>query len=110
MSLPPASPLKRRPGGQKGNHNALKHGFYAHQLDPDETAFLARINAGSIDTEIALNRRSLGRLVEAGRTPADFQTISRLLHRFTWMVDELTCTLNGRAHLKDLEEVNEAIR
>jgi hypothetical protein len=52
--------LKRRRGGQKGNRNARKHGFYSGTLSPAETSQLWNItNLEGVDPEIALIRVKL---------------------------------------------------
>ncbi len=52
--------IKRRRGGQKGNRNARKHGFYSGTLSPAETSQLWNItNLEGVDPEIALIRVKL---------------------------------------------------
>jgi len=52
--------LKRRRGGQKGNRNARKHGFYSGTLSPAEISQLWNItNLEGVDPEIALIRVKL---------------------------------------------------
>jgi hypothetical protein len=52
--------LKRRRGGQKGNRNARKHGFYSGTLSPAETSQLWNItNLEGVDPEIAFIRVKL---------------------------------------------------
>jgi hypothetical protein len=52
--------VKRRRGGQKGNRNARKHGFYSGSLSPAETCQLWNItNLEGVDPEIALIRVKL---------------------------------------------------
>jgi hypothetical protein len=47
--------IKRRRGGQKGNRNACKHGFYSGTLTPAETSQLWNItNLEGVDPEVAL--------------------------------------------------------
>ena len=46
---------KRRPGGQPGNNNARKHGFYSYSLTPDEYEqfkFLTEVR--HVDPEVAV--------------------------------------------------------
>ena len=46
--------VKRKRGGQKGNQNARKHGFYSGSLDPGEVCqFWNIVNMKSVDPEIA---------------------------------------------------------
>jgi hypothetical protein len=52
--------IRRRRGGQKGNLNALKHGFYSGTLSPAETWQLWNItNLEGVDPEIAFIRVKL---------------------------------------------------
>jgi hypothetical protein len=52
--------MKRKRGGQKGNGNARKHGFYSGTLSPAETRQLWNItNLEGVDPEIALIRVKL---------------------------------------------------
>jgi hypothetical protein len=52
--------IKRKRGGQKGNLNARKHGFYSATLSPAQTRQLWNItNLEGVDPEIALIRVKL---------------------------------------------------
>ena len=52
--------IKRKRGGQKGNRNACKHGFYSGALSPAETRQLWNItNLEGVDPEIAFIRVKL---------------------------------------------------
>ena len=52
--------VKRKRGGQKGNRNARKHGFYSGTLSPAETSQVWHItNLEGVDPEIALIRVKL---------------------------------------------------
>jgi hypothetical protein len=52
--------MKRKRGGQKGNGNARKHGFYSATLSPAQTQELWSItNLEGVDPEIALIRVKL---------------------------------------------------
>ena len=52
--------FKRKRGGQKGNRNACKHGFYSGTLSPAETSQLWNItNSEGVDPEIAFIRVKL---------------------------------------------------
>jgi len=54
------TPVRRKRGGQKGNWNARKHGFYSATLSPAETSQLWNItNLEGVDPEIALIRVKL---------------------------------------------------
>jgi hypothetical protein len=52
--------IKRKRGGQKGNRNARKHGFYSGTLSPAETLQIWNItNLEGVDPEMALIRVKL---------------------------------------------------
>jgi len=52
--------MNRKRGGQKGNRNARKHGFYSGTLSPAETGQVWNIvNLEGVDPEIALIRVKL---------------------------------------------------
>jgi len=73
--------VKRKRGGQQGNRNARKHGFYSGTLSPAETRELWSItNQEDIDPEIALIRVKLQSSLE--RDPGNRRVVreaSRLL-------------------------------
>jgi len=61
-------PTKRRPGGQPGNLNALKHGFYSKALSKAAALELTQaegMSPADLAPEIALLRARIRRLLEA---------------------------------------------
>ncbi len=54
--------MTKKPGAQKGNKNAEKHGFYSKNFTPDETKRLATSDRYSLDDEIDLLRVCIDRL------------------------------------------------
>ncbi len=54
---------KRKPGGQPGNHNAIKHGFYSRLFTKNELEDLASLG-GYLEDEIAMMRVGLKRVFE----------------------------------------------
>jgi hypothetical protein len=63
---------RRRRGGQPGNTNALKHGFYARHLPLEDTAGLDDLPLDTLADEITLLRILIRRVAEksaAGETP-----------------------------------------
>jgi hypothetical protein len=64
--------VKRRPGGQPGNSNALKHGFYARHFKPHDFQDLESALRAGIQDEVAMLRvatRRLLALVEQDQDP-----------------------------------------
>jgi hypothetical protein len=65
MSTPsPASESQRKRGGQPGNANALRHGFYSKSFTEAEMRRLDRDIEGEFIDEIALARTNASRLAE----------------------------------------------
>ena len=63
MTRAPKPKSARKRGGQKGNKNALRHGFYSKMFTEEERE---RLDAQKkiIDSEIALNRIAISRIWE----------------------------------------------
>ena len=58
-------PEKRKPGGQPGNRNARKHGFYSGTLSEDELAALWKaVNVEHVDPDVAIIRLKLNSFVQ----------------------------------------------
>jgi hypothetical protein len=59
--------VRRKRGGQKGNRNARKHGFYSGTLSPAETCQLWNItNLEGVDPEVAFIRVKLQSSLQYG--------------------------------------------
>ncbi len=56
--------MKKKKGGQPGNKNALKHGFYSELLTKDEIARLNKLTDVNLDDEITILRALVYRLTE----------------------------------------------
>jgi hypothetical protein len=69
----------RKRGGQPGNQNARKHGFYSAAMRPGEVADLDALEAEGLLDEIALVRVGIRRLFEvAGDSKAPGELASAL--------------------------------
>ena len=76
---------KKKRGGQEGNQNARKHGFYSKVLDEKELADYERaINLEGFDEEIALMRVKLISLIE--RDPENVRLISQAINSLVKLV------------------------
>ena len=64
MTASDKSTPKRKRGGQKGNQNALRFGFYARHLRPSEIKDLQETSTTSVEEEIAMQRIVARRIVE----------------------------------------------
>lgn len=60
----PRSDLKRKRGGQPGNLNAYKHGFYSQRFSAGEFSDLSNVLTENLDGEIALLRIIIRRVFE----------------------------------------------
>ncbi len=78
----PAPRLKKR-GGQPGNRNALKHGFYARAFRPADLRDLNRHNFSDLQDEIIMLRVFIRHVLELGSTIEDFNQAIILLRVLT---------------------------
>src|SRR5512141_579102 len=62
---PRRSPRPRLRGGQPGNLNALKHGFYARQFTERETGDLAGLDTNDLTGEIKMMRIVIRRILQS---------------------------------------------
>lgn len=65
------APPKRKRGGQKGNANALRHGFYATLFTAQEGRDLAKIETDSLLSEINLARAATRRVFALHKNEKD---------------------------------------
>jgi hypothetical protein len=103
QNLPP-SPLpaiqeipieRRKRGGQQGNKNALKHGFYARKFSNAECRDLADCPVTDPLSEAAMIRVLQRRLFELSETVSDFESLRLLLNtiaRSAYTIDRLIRT------------------
>jgi hypothetical protein len=61
----PPKPQKRKPGGQPGNQNAFKHGYYSRIFKEREGEILSALSIEEIQEEIELTRINNRRILEA---------------------------------------------
>ena len=82
-SQPPKPPSRRssprKVGGQAGNLNAYKHGFYARDFPTKDLADLDSVEFTGLLDEIKLLRVHIRRLVELNRQSDDFADALNLL-------------------------------
>lgn len=96
--------IKRKRGGQRGNRNARKHGFYSGTLSPAETRELWNItNLEGVDPEIAFIRVKLQSSLQ--HDPGNHRVIreaSRLLVK--WYSANYWLDPTDRSYLKTVVE------
>ena len=68
--------MKRKRGGQPGNLNALKHGFYSRQFKDSEILDLEAILADGLDDEIAMLRVTMRRYFEVVQGVNDIDVLA----------------------------------
>ena len=68
----PETPRRRR-GGQKGNTNALKHGFYTSHFNTKELSSLKNLDSAGLKDEILMIRLFTRRLIEQSGPGLSFQ-------------------------------------
>jgi hypothetical protein len=92
--------IKRKRGGQRGNQNARKHGFYSSSFTPDElNRFRRIITQESIDPEMAALRVKLQSLIsQGGVTPFICKEAVRLIVK--WSAKKYHLNRADRAILK----------
>jgi len=96
--------LKRHRGGQPGNQNARKHGFYTAGMSPLEASeFYNMINLGGVDREIAILRIKMNTALHSPlRNPRVFADARRLLVRW--------CRSRYRLESHEIPELKKIIR
>lgn len=81
--LLPCPPPPRPRGGQHGNHNAIKHGFYARTIPTSDIKDLEAYTFKGLQDEIAalrlLNRRAIERAFLHAEDDAAFQDAARIV-------------------------------
>ena len=94
--------IKRKRGGQKGNRNARKHGFYSGTLSPAETCQVWNItNLEGVDPEIAFIRVKLQSSLQSDPgNPRVIREASRLLVK--WYSADYWLDPTDRSYLKTI--------
>lgn len=90
-------PAKKLSGGQSGNANALRHGFYASVFKPEEILKLDKVEKHEIDDEIAFLRTLIKRTVASLYDQTDLSLLEhmRAVRVITYAgscVERLECT------------------
>jgi hypothetical protein len=74
--------LKRKRGGQPGNQNARKHGFYSSKMDPDEVCrFWNIVNLKGIEPEVVAFRLKLHSVLKSD--PGNHRTLIEAVKMIT---------------------------
>jgi len=116
----PFRPPRRPRGGQHGNRNALKHGFYARTLPSSEIKDIETYTFKGLQDEIAalrlLNRRAIERAFFHMEDDAAFQDAARIVIGLTIALNTTLRTQieldlhGGSAFDNELKAALEAVR
>ncbi len=71
--------MPKRTGGQPGNTNALKHGFYSRQFRSMEAADLLKIEPNKLDDEIRMLKVVARRILELSDQQVDYEDMLNTL-------------------------------
>jgi len=78
--MPETPPLpKRHRGGQPGNINALKHGFYTRRFSQTDLAGVESTDYNGLMDEIAIIRLYARRLIELDDESSDISQVTNIL-------------------------------
>ena len=105
----------RRPGGQIGNMNALKHGFYTRRINKRDLSGVENTNIKGLAEEIALIRIFTRRLVESCDPSADLYDLAGVLRTICLATSAITRIIKAQAFLVNdpndfYSSVDQAIR
>jgi hypothetical protein len=109
------SPSPRRRGGQPGNLNALKHGFYTRRIHQRDLSGVDDTNLKGLAEEIALIRIFTRKLIESSHESADLLEIAGILRAICLASSTITRIIKVQAFLVNdpsgfYQEVDEALR
>lgn len=68
-----------RRGGQPGNSNALKHGFYSRSFRASESADLLQVDPNNLDDEIRMLKVVARRVLELSEGEAEYDNVLKTL-------------------------------
>lgn len=108
----------RKPGGQPGNKNAERHGFYSKQFTKDESQRLDGIDLHNLDDEIKLINVFMGRLSKLLKTVELKDEHLKALNTLSLMMQSKSTLIRthyltrgkGGAIMTTIEEALEEIR
>ncbi len=94
--------MKRNRGGQPGNNNALKHGFYSAQFQPLEKKALEDIPLTDLGAEIDTLRVFLQRFLDSQKNnpSQDFETCRASLLTACFAANQIADLVRIQSHSK----------
>lgn len=103
-----ASPPKRKRGGQPGNRNARKHGFYAHVYTQQETSDLSQNAQSHRQNNIKFFKviiaRTAQKIKPSATNPLTFEENVAALHTLTIAISRLLNSINKKHQLLNSKE------
>ena len=103
-------PVKRRRGGQAGNKNALKHGFYAGNFNRGEIKDLQTLDTINLQNEINMIRvfmRRIGEKTNPESTVGEDIEVLRTLALASHCLERLVRT--QKLHYRDSDALSQAL-
>jgi hypothetical protein len=105
----------RRPGGQLGNMNAVKHGFYTRRIRKRDLTGVENTNIKGLAEEIALIRIFTRRLVESADPSADIYELAGVLRTICLASATITRIIKAQSFLVNdptdfYRDMDEAVR
>jgi hypothetical protein len=105
----------RRRGGQPGNLNALRHGFYTRRIHKRDLSGVEDTSIKGLAEEIALIRIFTRKLIECGTDTADLYEIAGILRTICLASGTITRIIKAQSFLVNdptnfYQDVDEAIR
>lgn len=105
---------KKKPGGQPGNLNALKHGRYTRLVPPDNAKELPHLLSSNLEEEIRMLRQATRRLFRLADQSNDIDQWIKVLGALGLASIRTSRLLKSRDSIGDgdqaIEEITAAIR
>ncbi len=102
--------MPRKRGAKPGNTNALKHGFYSRQFREVELADLEAMLAKGLESEIAMLRVVIRRVLELARGVDNLEQARDNLYALGSAATRLATLLRTqKIHFGDTDYINQAI-
>jgi hypothetical protein len=110
MTTQPISTSKRKRGGQPGNANALKYGFYARKYKPADLLDLDACQFSGVKDEILMMRIYIRRVIELSNDIDNLPDAVNLLRVLSLASMSLTRLLKTQQFLAGADEVSTTLR
>ena len=105
------TPSPRRRGGQKGNLNALKHGFYSHLFRSKELDQLRALSQTGLSDEIEMLRLIIRRVIDRAGEAETFDQLLRYLTTLSMATAQLSRLLRTqRLLVGEVNQIEESLK